>query len=72
MMTRYASGIITVPMTAARLHHLQLELMVPDNRESFQTAFLRVGDQVNLEVDMLARYVARQLAVGSTHLEKKL
>ena len=39
MMTRYASGIITVPMTAARLHHLQLELMVPDNRESFQTAF---------------------------------
>ena len=26
---------------------------------------------VNCEVDMLARYVARQLAVGSTHSEKK-
>jgi 3,4-dihydroxy 2-butanone 4-phosphate synthase/GTP cyclohydrolase II len=39
MMTRYASGIITVPMTDSRLRHLQLDLMVPDNRESFQTAF---------------------------------
>ena len=38
-MTRYASGIITVPMTEERLHELRLDLMVQDNSEVLRTAF---------------------------------
>ncbi|MGO8671558.1 MAG: bifunctional 3,4-dihydroxy-2-butanone-4-phosphate synthase/GTP cyclohydrolase II [Capsulimonadaceae bacterium] len=39
LMTRQASGIITVPMTEDRLRSLQLELMVRENSESMRTAF---------------------------------
>ena len=39
LMTRHASGIITVPMPAERLHELQLDLMVRENSESMRTAF---------------------------------
>jgi 3,4-dihydroxy 2-butanone 4-phosphate synthase/GTP cyclohydrolase II len=39
LMTRHASGIITVPMTEDRLLDLGLELMVRDNTESMRTAF---------------------------------
>lgn len=39
LMTRHASGIITVPMPEERLHALQLDLMVRDNSESMRTAF---------------------------------
>ena len=39
LMTRHASGIITVPMPEERLHALQLDLMVRENSESMQTAF---------------------------------
>jgi 3,4-dihydroxy 2-butanone 4-phosphate synthase/GTP cyclohydrolase II len=39
LMTRRASGIITVPMQAARLRELQLDLMVRENSESMSTAF---------------------------------
>ncbi len=39
LMTRHASGIITVPMPAPRLHELQLDLMVRENSESMRTAF---------------------------------
>lgn len=38
-MTRYASGIITVPMMEERLHDLHLDLMVQDNSEAMRTAF---------------------------------
>lgn len=38
-MTRHASGIITVPMPADRLHALHLDLMVRENTESMRTAF---------------------------------
>ena len=38
-MTRWASGIITVPMLAERLHELHLDLMVQDNSEVLRTAF---------------------------------
>ncbi len=36
---RYTSGIITVPMTQARLDELDLALIQSDNRASFETAF---------------------------------
>src|SRR5579875_2815366 len=39
LMTRHASGIITVPMTEERLHALHLDLMVRENSESMRTAF---------------------------------
>ena len=39
LMTRQASGIITVPMTEERLQSLQLDLMVKNNNESMTTAF---------------------------------
>ena len=39
LMTRHASGIITVPMPEERLRALQLELMVRENSESMKTAF---------------------------------
>src|SRR5450432_282431 len=39
LMTRHASGIITVPMPHERLHALQLDLMVRENSESMKTAF---------------------------------
>ena len=39
LMTRHASGIITVPMPEERLVELQLELMVRENSESMRTAF---------------------------------
>jgi 3,4-dihydroxy 2-butanone 4-phosphate synthase/GTP cyclohydrolase II len=39
LMTRHASGIITVPMPEDRLRALQLELMVRENSESMRTAF---------------------------------
>jgi 3,4-dihydroxy 2-butanone 4-phosphate synthase/GTP cyclohydrolase II len=39
LMIRHASGIITNPMTAERLHNLNLDLMVRDNSESMRTAF---------------------------------
>ena len=39
LMTRHASGIITVPMPAERLHALHLDLMVRENSESMRTAF---------------------------------
>ena len=39
LMTRHASGIITVPMTEKRLRTLQLDLMVRENSESMRTAF---------------------------------
>jgi 3,4-dihydroxy 2-butanone 4-phosphate synthase/GTP cyclohydrolase II len=39
LMTREASGIITVPMTDTRLHELGLDLMVRDNTETMRTAF---------------------------------
>lgn len=39
LMTRQASGIITVPMTEERLTSLNLNLMVQDNSESMRTAF---------------------------------
>ena len=38
-MIRRASGIITVPMTAAYLDRLHIDLMVSNNRESMGTAF---------------------------------
>lgn len=39
LMTRQASGIITVPMSEERLRELHLELMVRENSESMKTAF---------------------------------
>ncbi len=39
LMTRHASGIITVPMPEDRLISLHLELMVRENSESMRTAF---------------------------------
>ena len=39
LMTRQASGIITVPMPPDRLHALHLDLMVRENSESMRTAF---------------------------------
>jgi len=39
LMTRHASGIITVPMLEERLLALNLELMVRENSESMRTAF---------------------------------
>jgi 3,4-dihydroxy 2-butanone 4-phosphate synthase / GTP cyclohydrolase II len=39
LMTRHASGIITVPMPEERLVALDLELMVRNNSESMRTAF---------------------------------
>ncbi len=39
LMTRHASGIITVPMPEAWMHRLGLDLMVRDNTESMRTAF---------------------------------
>ena len=39
LMTRHASGIITIPMMAPRLRELQLDLMVRENSESMSTAF---------------------------------
>ncbi len=39
LMTRHASGIITVPMPEERLLALNLELMVRENSESMKTAF---------------------------------
>jgi 3,4-dihydroxy 2-butanone 4-phosphate synthase/GTP cyclohydrolase II len=39
LMTRHASGIITVPMPESRLVELGLELMVRENTESMRTAF---------------------------------
>jgi 3,4-dihydroxy 2-butanone 4-phosphate synthase/GTP cyclohydrolase II len=39
LMTRHASGIITVPMPQEHLHALQLDLMVRENSESMKTAF---------------------------------
>jgi 3,4-dihydroxy 2-butanone 4-phosphate synthase/GTP cyclohydrolase II len=39
LMTRHASGIITVPMPEERLRALQLDLMVRENSESMKTAF---------------------------------
>lgn len=39
LMTRHASGIITVPLTEERLKELGLELMVRENSESMRTAF---------------------------------
>ena len=39
LMTRHASGIITVPMPDERLHALHLDLMVRENSESMRTAF---------------------------------
>jgi 3,4-dihydroxy 2-butanone 4-phosphate synthase/GTP cyclohydrolase II len=39
LMTRHASGIITVPMPEERLHALHLDLMVRENSESMKTAF---------------------------------
>jgi len=39
LMTRHASGIITVPMPEERLIDLGLELMVRENTESMRTAF---------------------------------
>ena len=39
LMTRHASGIITVPMPEERLLALSLELMVRENSESMKTAF---------------------------------
>jgi 3,4-dihydroxy 2-butanone 4-phosphate synthase/GTP cyclohydrolase II len=39
LMRRFASGIITVPMTEERLRALQLDLMVRENTESMRTAF---------------------------------
>ena len=39
LMTRHASGIITVPMPEERLIALNLELMVRENSESMRTAF---------------------------------
>ncbi len=39
LMTRHASGIITVPMPEDRLHALHLDLMVRENSESMRTAF---------------------------------
>ncbi|HEX2293949.1 MAG TPA: 3,4-dihydroxy-2-butanone-4-phosphate synthase, partial [Actinomycetota bacterium] len=38
-MVRYCSGIICVPMEAARLEELNLPLMSPENSESMGTAF---------------------------------
>ena len=39
LMTRHASGIITVPMPEDRLRALHLDLMVRENSESMKTAF---------------------------------
>ncbi|MDR3709668.1 MAG: bifunctional 3,4-dihydroxy-2-butanone-4-phosphate synthase/GTP cyclohydrolase II [Capsulimonadaceae bacterium] len=39
IMTRYASGIITVPMTEDRLRALDIHAMVPENTETMRTAF---------------------------------
>jgi 3,4-dihydroxy 2-butanone 4-phosphate synthase/GTP cyclohydrolase II len=38
-MIRHTSGIICVPMDEARLHELDLPQMVPNNSESYRTAF---------------------------------
>ncbi|MBM3602764.1 MAG: hypothetical protein FJX22_03170, partial [Alphaproteobacteria bacterium] len=46
-------------------------MLIPHSWHHTTFCDLRVGDQVNLEVDMLARYVARQLAISITHSEKK-
>jgi 3,4-dihydroxy 2-butanone 4-phosphate synthase/GTP cyclohydrolase II len=39
LMTRHASGIITVPMTEQRMSELGVDLMVRENTESMRTAF---------------------------------
>jgi 3,4-dihydroxy 2-butanone 4-phosphate synthase/GTP cyclohydrolase II len=46
LMTRQASGIITVPMPEERLLNLGLELMVRENTESMRTAFTITVDAV--------------------------
>jgi 3,4-dihydroxy 2-butanone 4-phosphate synthase/GTP cyclohydrolase II len=46
LMTRHASGIITVPMPEERLIALGLELMVRENTESMRTAFTITVDAV--------------------------
>jgi len=38
-MVRYTSGLICCSLTGERIHQLQLPLMVPNNTESFKTAF---------------------------------
>jgi 3,4-dihydroxy 2-butanone 4-phosphate synthase/GTP cyclohydrolase II len=47
LMTRHASGIITVPMPERRLVELELELMVRENTESMRTAFTITVDATN-------------------------
>jgi 3,4-dihydroxy 2-butanone 4-phosphate synthase/GTP cyclohydrolase II len=46
LMTREASGIITVPMTEDRMKRLGLDLMVRDNTESMRTAFTITVDSL--------------------------
>lgn len=49
-----------------RSDHVEVELViVPHTRRATKLDTLRAGDRVNVEVDVLARYVARQLALGS-------
>jgi riboflavin synthase len=42
-------------------------MLIPHSWHHTTFSDLRVGDQVNLEVDMLARYVARQLAFAESN-----
>jgi 3,4-dihydroxy 2-butanone 4-phosphate synthase/GTP cyclohydrolase II len=44
LMTREASGIITVPMTEERLHALQIDPMSRENNETMRTAFMVAVD----------------------------
>ena len=44
LMTRQASGIITVPMTEDRLNALHIDPMARDNNESMRTAFMVAVD----------------------------
>jgi riboflavin synthase len=56
---------LTLNACRDRADHVEVELViVPHTRRATKLDALRPGERVNVEVDVLARYVARQLALG--------
>lgn len=66
-------GSITVDgisLTVARLDGLRVEIaVIPHTYKSTNLRFLRPGDKLNLETDVLAKYAARAGALGRAHPE---
>jgi 3,4-dihydroxy 2-butanone 4-phosphate synthase/GTP cyclohydrolase II len=60
-MVRYTTGILCVPMTAARTESLGLPQMVQDNTESHRTAFTVSVDHVSTASGVSARDRARTI-----------